>query len=179
MKLPVGDSTAWRGLMYSGRSTRLSSLPSASNCVSCFRCQDVTRSRDDVTDSACGASAMDEKFGGHSSTSSSSVDNRRRHSPSNEPIAYSWPVTTQATISRSSPSPMYVCSAMQPRLLRVTALNPKTDVDNVVQQGHTVHGFTPPTNTVTQAHEIIISRLAAERTSSGHPQRMSAPRGRG
>jgi len=101
INVPVGDSTAWRGLMWSGSWTRLSSSPSASNCLSWQVSHDVTSRRVDVTDSVSVLNVSSGDFGSQCFTSVPSVDTRQTHSTSS--ATYSWDVRSQATMSHGSP----------------------------------------------------------------------------
>jgi len=94
--VPVGDCTACRGTMSSGSWTRLSSSPSASNCISWRVLYDVTRRRVDVTDSVHGMS-VSVKDCGSQLVCVPSDDSSQIHPSS---ATYTRDVLSQATMSR-------------------------------------------------------------------------------
>jgi len=63
MNVPVGDSTACAGDMSSDSWTRLSSSPTASNCISWWAPSNVTSRRVDVTDIDRGLNVSEWDFG--------------------------------------------------------------------------------------------------------------------
>ena len=121
INVPVGDSTACHGRMSFGSWIRLSSSPTASNCIS-WKWIVVTSRRADVTVSESGFNDGDldsqrfidvsiPHFGSHCLMSAPSDDTRQTHFVLS--ATYSWDVRSQATMSNGDLKPLTTIDVCQ------------------------------------------------------------------